>query len=52
MHSLKRIVIGDDCFGKVRVFELDGLDELESVEIGQRSFRTVVWRHEERLSLS
>ena len=35
----KRIEIGDDCFGKVRVFELDGLDELESVEIGQDSFR-------------
>ena len=35
---LKRIVIGDDCFGKVRVFELNGLDELESVEIGQDSF--------------
>ena len=38
MQSLKRIVIGDDCFGKVRVFELDGLGELESVEIGQDSF--------------
>ena len=37
--SLKRIVIGNECFGKVRVFELDGLDELESVEIGQDSFR-------------
>ena len=37
--SLKRIVIGDRCFGKVRVFELNGLDELESVEIGQDSFR-------------
>ena len=36
---LKSIVIGDRCFGKVRVFELDGLDELESVEIGQDSFR-------------
>ena len=36
---LKRIVIGNKCFGKVRVFELDGLDELESVEIGQDSFR-------------
>ena len=36
---LKRIVIGNECFGKVRVFELDGLDELESVEIGQKSFR-------------
>ena len=36
---LRRIVIGDKCFGKVRVFELDGLSELESVEIGQSSFR-------------
>ena len=39
MHSLKRIVIGNECFGKVRVFELDGLSELESVAIGQKSFR-------------
>ena len=36
---LKRIVIGDNCFGKVRVFELDGLSELESVVIGKSSFR-------------
>ena len=36
---LKRIVIGDYNFVKVRVFELDGLSELESVEIGQDSFR-------------
>ena len=35
---LKRIIIGDECFGSVRVFELDGLNELESVEIGQKSF--------------
>ena len=39
IHSLKRIAIGNECFGKVRVFELDGLDELESVVIGQYSFR-------------
>ena len=39
MHSLKRIVIGNECFGKVRVFELNGLDELESVVVGQDSFR-------------
>ena len=37
--NLKRIVIGDNSFGKVRVFELDGLGELESVVIGQKSFR-------------
>ena len=36
---LKIIVIGDNCYGKVRVFELDGLSELESVVIGQDSFR-------------
>ena len=38
MHSLKRIVIGNECFGKVRVFELDGLGELESVVIGEMCF--------------
>ena len=36
---LKSIVIGDECFGKVRVFDLDGLSELESVVIGKKSFR-------------
>ena len=35
----KRIEIGDYCFGKVRVFELDGLSDLESVVIGEWSFR-------------
>ena len=38
-QKLKRIVIGNECFGKVRVFELNGLDELESVVVGQKSFR-------------
>ena len=38
IHSLKRIAIGNKCFGKVRVVELDGLDELESVVIGNDSF--------------
>ena len=36
--SLKRIVIGDDCFESGRVFELDGLSELERVVIGKKSF--------------
>ena len=36
---LKSIVIGDNCFGKVRVLDLNGLSELESVVIGQQSFR-------------
>ena len=47
---LKRIVIGDDCFGKVRVVELDGLNELESVVIGACCFthaKTLhdIWNH-------
>ena len=36
--SLKRIVIGDDCFEKSRFFGLIGLTELKSVVIGDRSF--------------
>ena len=34
---LKRIMIGDECFGSVRLVELDGLIELESVMIGKNS---------------
>ena len=32
-------MIGDDCFNTVRLFELNELSELESVVIGQKSFR-------------
>ena len=39
LPALKSIMIGDYCFVNVRVFELDGLCELESVVIGQQSFR-------------
>ena len=39
IHSLKRIVIGNECFGRVRSFELNGLRELESIEIGNCSCR-------------
>ena len=38
MHSLKQIVMKDGCFERARLFELDGLSELESVEIGRGSF--------------
>ena len=38
-QSLKTLVIGNGCFGKVRVFELDGLSELESVVIGESGIR-------------
>ena len=46
LPALKSIVIGDECFGKVRVFELDGLGELESVVIGRESF--MISRYYER----
>ena len=39
LNRLKRIVIGDKCFGSVGLVELDGLYELESVVIGDWSFR-------------
>lgn len=35
---LKRIDIGDDCFGSIRSLKLTGLIELESVTIGKRCF--------------
>ena len=38
LPKMKSIVIRDNCFGNVRVFELDGLSELESVVIGGNSF--------------
>ena len=37
--SLKRIVIGDDCFEKVNRFVIDGLNELETIIIGKDSFK-------------
>ena len=38
LYSLQRIVIGNGCFKLVRLLELDGLNELESVVIGKKSF--------------
>ena len=37
--AIERIVIGDGCFAGMRVFELNGLSKLESVVIGEKSFR-------------
>ena len=39
IQSLKQIVIRDACLGMIRSFELEGLIELKSVEIGQYCFR-------------
>ena len=37
IHSIVVIVIGKECLGKVRSFILNGLSELESVVIGEKS---------------
>ena len=37
--SLKRMEIGDNCFGGVRFFSLDGLKQLESIAIRKECFR-------------
>ena len=42
-RSLKRIEIGENCYGKVRVFDLNGLSKLESVVIGGNSFRIDIY---------
>ena len=35
---LESIEIGDDCFENVKTFKIDGLNALESIKIGSRSF--------------
>ena len=36
IKGVTRLVIGDDCFKNVNEFVIDGLNELESVKIGER----------------
>ena len=35
---LEELIIGDDCFGSVDEFNIDGLNELKSLKIGNNSF--------------
>ena len=35
---LEELIIGDDCFGSVDEFNIDGLNELKSLKIGINSF--------------
>ena len=41
---MKQIEIGCNCFQNVREFVIDGLERLESVKIGQKSFRIDEWK--------
>ena len=36
--NLESIEIGNDCFGSVQVFQIDGLNRLKSLKIGKNSF--------------
>ena len=38
LTSLEFIEIGNDCFGSVQTFNIDGLNRLKSVKIGKYSF--------------
>ena len=35
---VETIEIGDDCFGSVQTFQIDGLNQLKTIKIGKRSF--------------
>ena len=39
--NLESIEIGDNCFGSVRIFQIDGLNRLQSLKIGNNSFTQV-----------
>ena len=38
---VKAIKIGDDCFGSVQSFKIDGLNRLKTIKIGNNSFTQV-----------
>ena len=38
---LESIEIGDDCFGSVKTFQIDGLNRLKTIKIGRNSFTQV-----------
>ena len=35
---VESIEIGNDCFGSVKTFKIDGLDQLKTIKIGNKSF--------------
>ena len=41
--NLESIEIGNDCFGSVQTFEIEGLNRLKSIKIGNNSFTQVKW---------
>ena len=49
---LESIEIGDDCFGSVQTFKMDGLNRLKSLKIGKNSFTQAKNYHRENKSKS
>ena len=41
--NLKSIEIGNDCFGSIQRFQIDGLNRLKTIKIGINSFTQVKW---------
>ena len=45
---IESIEIGDDCFGSVETFKIDGLNRLKTIKIGNNSFtqvKKILWDH-------
>ena len=38
LSSFEGIEIGNDCFGSVQTFQIDGLNRLKTIKIGEKSF--------------
>ena len=38
LDNLESIEIGNDCFGSVQTFQIDGLNQLKTIKIGNNSF--------------
>ncbi|CBK19578.2 uncharacterized protein [Blastocystis hominis] len=38
LYNLESIEIGNDCFGSVKTFKIDGLNRLKTIKIGKNSF--------------
>ena len=38
LYNLESIEIGDECFGSVKTFRIDGLNQLKTIKIGNNSF--------------
>ena len=47
LPQLQSIQIGDNCFGSVRTFKIDGLNRLETIKIGFDSFVKISFKIDE-----